>query len=1027
MGQGSYGQVWSALQLSTQQPVAIKLLTQFSLELEREVERLRQVSEHPYVVGLLDANLDHQPPFLVMPLLQRSLSGAVGRAQDHPKISLSQMVTWLEQAAGALRYVHNRGLLHCDLKPANLLIDSNGDLRVADFGQAFLENDLDQRLGTLFYMPPEQALLEPRAVPSAGWDIYALGATFYQLLCGRLPRAEQELQEALSELPSTREVLEAYSQRLSQQPLIPLRRLNPQVDPDLAAIVEHCLAIPAEGRYADMGGLLEDLRRRKLRLPLSCRPARPLYLTRLFLQRHAAAVAVSLVASVVLAGTVTLAFQRVGRERAEAMRQAAQAREALAGLSSLQASQQEGPEALLNAGRAVDQSLPGTAAESLRRVAFHLRLQSQPKLLRRIPNVRLADDPDRAVVDPAGKRLLISNEDSGRVGWLSWETGERDWLPDAMDRLEQAQFGGGRLVMRAEQEVKLSAGDLDGENFEWMSLDPQGRVLALGSSVDDSRYQQVHLLDGASGKSLGGPLTVEGQGLLQGQFSQDGAYFALLDQGNQVHLFGLRPPRRLWSTETDEVVQVAFSGSQLLLRCRYSLKVRRLSDGKPISPGLTPLSGVTCALVASPAGALLSFPDWLLAYHPGQEQPDLVAQPAPVCRMAFGGPERLALGCTDGSVRLYAGELKRPVGCVQADGPVQWLGFDSGQLVAFCAQPADRRQGTLWCWQWPEPKRVGAQGEVRLLPGGTLSQTVYQPWEGKAVPVPASSLVRQTPAGLILADTTGQVLCLDPQSGQVRSRTSLPITPGAIRPDGKAALLGQDAHSWQEVSLPGGRLLRQDPKRAVALELPQYSSDGTRAVALAPEVNAAYQLFFPVPIEYHGEQALREVILDGDNLLARAWDRVGQPGVGLAWKLGEPEPVARFPQSDLLASMLLNREKTRLLTASREGTVALWDFPARGQAVPRLRMHHDYALVGAAFSPDEKFILSWGVDGETRLWDAQSGLPLCSVLPGSPEVEPTFTSLGELVTWVNGQARKWSLQPWRGANAEATARSQTGL
>ena len=199
------------------------------------------------------------------------------------------------------------------------------------------------------------------------------------------------------------------------------------------------------------------------------------------------------------------------------------------------------------------------------------------------------------------------------------------------------------------------------------------------------------------------------------------------------------------------------------------------------------------------------------------------------------------------------------------------------------------------------------------------------------------------------------------------------------------------------------------------------------AVALAPEVNSAYQLFFPAPIEYHAEQALREVLLSGDDLLGRAWDRAGQPSIGLYWKLGQPEPLAQFPQPDLLASMSLNREKTLLLTTSGEGTAALWDFPARGQAVPRLRFHHDYALVGACFSPDETLILSWGVDGQTRLWDAKSGLPLCSVLPGSAEVAPIFTSFGELATWVNGQLRTWSLQPWPGSNAEAAARLQTGL
>ena len=106
LGEGSFGQVWAGVQSSTGQSVALKLLRSAGPDLEREVERLRQVSQHPYVVSLLDANLGHNPPFLVMPLLERSLATMIGSTQDHPNLAVERIVTWLEQTATALQYVH---------------------------------------------------------------------------------------------------------------------------------------------------------------------------------------------------------------------------------------------------------------------------------------------------------------------------------------------------------------------------------------------------------------------------------------------------------------------------------------------------------------------------------------------------------------------------------------------------------------------------------------------------------------------------------------------------------------------------------------------------------------------------------------------------------------------------------------------------------------------------------------------------------------------------------------------------------
>ena len=81
-------------------------------------------------------------------------------------------------------------MLHCDLKPANVLLDEDNKPRLADFGQSRLSHEQSPALGTLFYMAPEQADLQ--AIPDARWDVYALGAMLHCMLTGEVPHRSDE-------------------------------------------------------------------------------------------------------------------------------------------------------------------------------------------------------------------------------------------------------------------------------------------------------------------------------------------------------------------------------------------------------------------------------------------------------------------------------------------------------------------------------------------------------------------------------------------------------------------------------------------------------------------------------------------------------------------------------------------------------------------------------------------------------------------------------------------------------------------
>jgi serine/threonine protein kinase len=187
-------------------------------------------------------------------------------------IKLEQALQRLEHLLLALDYTHRKGLLHCDIKPSNLLIDEDNRLCLADFGQSrFLSGTQGGAWGTLGWMPPEQALLTHQSSsPNVSWDIYAAGAVAYWMLSGRVPRSLEQ--------PN----LQSYAQQLRDTPLIGLTA----VDGDLNDILTHCLALDPEKRPGSVADILQDLQRRRQRLPLLCRrPWSALYLASRALQR----------------------------------------------------------------------------------------------------------------------------------------------------------------------------------------------------------------------------------------------------------------------------------------------------------------------------------------------------------------------------------------------------------------------------------------------------------------------------------------------------------------------------------------------------------------------------------------------------------------------------------------------------------------------------------------------------------------------------------------------------------------------
>jgi hypothetical protein len=153
--------------------------------------------------------------------------------------------------------------LHCDLKPANILLDQDGKPRLADFGQSRLSHEQVPTLGTLFYMAPEQGDL--KAVPDARWDVYALGALLYCMLTGNPPHRSAQEVDLLERTPDLEQRLSLYRRLIRKSPPPAEHRQVPAVDRALAAIIDRCLAADPAKRFPNVQAVLDALDARAAR------------------------------------------------------------------------------------------------------------------------------------------------------------------------------------------------------------------------------------------------------------------------------------------------------------------------------------------------------------------------------------------------------------------------------------------------------------------------------------------------------------------------------------------------------------------------------------------------------------------------------------------------------------------------------------------------------------------------------------------------------------------------------------------
>jgi eukaryotic-like serine/threonine-protein kinase len=333
LGRGGMGEVWRAERCDGmfEMSVAIKFVRSDRpdvvdrFKLERRV--LAQL-DHPGIARLLDGGVsDAGLPYLVTEFIEGE---AIDRWCEHRNATLKQRLELMIEVCDAVAYAHSELVVHRDLKPGNILIDTEGSAKLLDFGIAKLvqseatDEATDESPHTPEYAAPEQ--VQGGAI-SVRTDVYALGLLLYYLLTGARPQARagalaEQVERILHHTPDApSKILQSAAKRLQQ--------LNPpsQVQGDLDAIVERATAKSPHDRYASVADLAFDLRAHLSNRPIRARAWTRIDHVRAYLRRNASLAVLGTVAAAALLLMTGMVVNQVTAARANREALARQAQE----------------------------------------------------------------------------------------------------------------------------------------------------------------------------------------------------------------------------------------------------------------------------------------------------------------------------------------------------------------------------------------------------------------------------------------------------------------------------------------------------------------------------------------------------------------------------------------------------------------------------------------------------------------------------------------------------------------------------